>query len=75
LESEERAPEETHPDEPGGNGETPTETDVQDESEAEEPLPGEAPTPQETEEAAPGDVPAPQEGATPPEERNPQRQP
>jgi hypothetical protein len=62
--------EQPHPEEPSGNGETPTEADVQEESETEEPLPGEAPAPQETDEAVPGDVPAPQEGATPPEERN-----
>lgn len=68
---EQRPAEKPHPDEPSGNGETPTETDIQEESETEEPLPGEAPTPQMPEEAVPGDVPAPQEGATPPEERNP----
>jgi hypothetical protein len=68
---EQRPAREPHPDEPGGNGETPTETNIQHESDTEEPLPGKTPTPQETEEAVPGDVPAPQEGATPPEERNP----
>lgn len=70
MEPEERGPEETHPDEPGGNGETPTERDIQHDSEGgQEPLPGRDPTPQEAEEGVPGEVPAPQRGATPPEER------
>ena len=67
---EERPAEETHPDEPSGNGETPTDTEIQDESETEEPLPGEPPIPDDTEEAEPGDVPAPQQGSTPSEQAN-----
>ena len=52
------SPNEPHPDEPSGNGETPADADVQEESETEEPLPAEAPAPKETDEAVPGDVPS-----------------
>jgi uncharacterized protein YbcI len=52
---EERPAEERHPDESSGNGETPTDTEIQDESVTEEPSPGEAPVPDDTEEAEPGD--------------------
>lgn len=57
---EQRPAEEPHPDEPGGNGETPTEADIEEASQTEEePLPGNAPAPQESGRPVPGDAPAP----------------